>query len=86
MSPDRLRLLLSAAFALALTPALAQSAAPPSDYLRTSCSADFKRLCGKVTPGKGRAAACMREKEAELSADCRTAMNSPEGQAQRDRY
>lgn len=78
-------LLAGSLLALSLQPALAQSSGP-SDYLRTSCSADFKRLCGKVTPGKGRAAACMKEKEAELTPECRTAMNSPEGQAQRDRY
>jgi hypothetical protein len=79
-----------AAAALLLTgplpPALAQSAAPPSDALRGACSADFKKLCGKVTPGAGRITTCMKEREAELSPTCREAMNSAEGRQQQGRY
>lgn len=35
------------------------------------CHADRERLCGSVEPGKGAVMKCMKEKEAELSAECK---------------
>ena len=58
-----------------VAPAAAQSI-PPA--VEAACNADYKKLCGNVTPGGGRILACMKEKNSELSAGCRTALQNEE--------
>jgi len=41
-----------------------------------ACRADFKKLCAGVKPGGGRGAECLKQHEADLSADCKTALTS----------
>lgn len=38
-----------------------------------TCSADVARLCPDITPGGGRIAACMKQRESQLSERCRAA-------------
>ena len=63
-----------AAFAISLgaSAALAQ-AAPPAQApaARNACRADIRALCAGIQPGGGRMAACLREKQAQLSPACR---------------
>lgn len=54
---------------LAAGPALAADTATAK-----ACRADFKKLCSGVKPGGGRGAECLKQHEADLSADCKTAL------------
>jgi Cysteine rich repeat len=38
------------------------------------CKDDARQLCASVQPGGGRAVACLKEHEAELSASCKAAL------------
>jgi len=59
-------------FAIALSgSALAQSAAP-----RGSCKADYDKFCAGVAPGTGQVVACLQAKRDQLSATCRTVLDS----------
>ena len=58
-----------------VTTAAAQSI-PPA--VEAACNADYKKLCSGVTPGGGRILACMKEKNSQLSAGCRTALQNEE--------
>jgi len=39
-----------------------------------ACRGDFSKLCSGVKLGGGRAAECLKQHEAELAPDCKTAM------------
>jgi hypothetical protein len=56
-------------------PAAAQSI-PPA--VEAACNADYKKLCSSVVPGGGRIIACMKAKDSQLSAGCRTALQDEE--------
>jgi len=55
--------------ALAASPAQAQPAA-----LQAACAQDATALCPGVKPGGGRILACFRQKSAQLSDGCRSAL------------
>jgi hypothetical protein len=48
---------------------------------RAACTPDVFRLCSSEIPDVGRIIACLKNQKPNLSADCRTVMNSPEIQA-----
>jgi len=56
-------------------PVAAQSI-PPA--VEAACNADYKKLCNGVVPGGGRILACMKAKDSQLSAGCRTALQNEE--------
>jgi Cysteine rich repeat len=39
-----------------------------------ACQADVRKLCPGARPGGGRVLGCLKEREAELSADCKAAL------------
>jgi len=45
-----------------------------SKEVRNACRADFKKLCKGVMPGKGRRVSCLKDKEGEVSAECKSAL------------
>ena len=64
-------LALAALSAAALaTPVMAQSDA------MTYCKADIARLCAGIAPGGGKIIACLNAKRDQLSASCKTALDS----------
>ena len=48
--------------------------------VRAACGADVRKLCAGIQPGGGRILQCMRDHQAELSADCQTALASAAAQ------
>jgi hypothetical protein len=50
---------------------LALAFAAPARAETGACRADLERLCKGVEPGEGRIVKCMKEHEAELSAECK---------------
>ena len=58
-----------------VAPAAAQGV-PPA--VEAACNADYKKLCSNVVPGGGRIIACMKAKDSQLSAGCRTALQDEE--------
>ena len=44
------------------------------ETIENACAADLDDFCGKVTPGEGRVAMCMRAHEDQLSSGCRSAL------------
>lgn len=71
-----------AATAAAAAPAGAAAAGQPmsarqeAHVLRAQCSGDFQKFCSNVQLGGGRAAACLRAHEADLTPACRSALAS----------
>ncbi|PZU90912.1 MAG: hypothetical protein DI527_13780 [Chelatococcus sp.] len=61
----------SAVLVLTAGPLLAQE----RGALRDACSQDAATLCSGVKPGGGRILACFKEKSAQLSEGCRTALS-----------
>jgi hypothetical protein len=51
--------------------ASAQSADP-----RGACKADYDKFCAGIAPGGGRIVACLNGKRDQLSAGCKTALDS----------
>ena len=69
----------AAAPAAASAPAAAAESLSPrqeAHVLRSQCSGDFQKFCSGVQLGGGRAAACLRAHEAELTPACRSALAS----------
>jgi Cysteine rich repeat len=68
-SVSALRALLAAALAMAAS--VAAAAEPPSPQ---ACRADVQKHCAGMQPGGGRIAVCLKQHEAELSAECQAAL------------
>ena len=47
-----------------------------AEKIAGSCKRDAKDHCSKVQPGEGRVAACLKENEHQLSAQCQDAFNT----------
>lgn len=73
-----------AAFAALAGLVLATTVAPVQAQdrgaMRQACGQDVARLCPGVKPGGGRIIACFKEKAAELSPGCRTALQQAQAQ------
>ncbi|HEV2554663.1 MAG TPA: cysteine rich repeat-containing protein [Bosea sp. (in: a-proteobacteria)] len=68
--------LASLVLATASAPLLAQD----RDAMRQACGPDVARLCPGVKPGGGRILACFKEKAADLSPGCRSALQQAQAQ------
>lgn len=76
-----LRAALCAALAsLVLATAAAPSQAQDRNAMRAACGPDAARLCPGVKPGGGRILACFKEKAADLSPGCRSALQQAQAQ------
>ena len=64
------RIILSVAFAMLSTAAIAQSAEE-----QNLCMSDAFRVCSHTIPDRGRTVACMVENKAKLSSACQMVMN-----------
>jgi hypothetical protein len=73
-----LRTVLVATILVAALPAFAQD----RTAIRAACKADFARNCPGVQPGGGKLIACFKEKRAQFSEGCRTAMQSARASGQ----
>jgi hypothetical protein len=51
--------------------ALAQSSDP-----RGACKADYDKFCAGIAPGTGKIIACLKAKHDQLTATCKTALDS----------
>jgi hypothetical protein len=71
--------LLAALIALCSPMALAQEVEGPGK----ACKADRQKFCGDLKPGDGKMGACMKQHEAELSAECAAARKAV-GEARRN--
>jgi orotidine-5'-phosphate decarboxylase len=65
---------------LVLATAAAPVQAQDRGAMRQACGQDVARLCPGVKPGGGRIIACFKEKAAELSPSCRTALQQAQAQ------
>lgn len=65
---------------LVLATAAGQVQAQDRGAMRQACGQDVARLCPGVKPGGGRIIACFKEKAAELSPGCRTALQQAQAQ------
>jgi len=63
-----------AAVVLTVTLAVASLVQAAPKAVMQACRADFSKLCTGVKLGGGRAAECLKQHEAELAPDCKTAM------------
>lgn len=44
--------------------------------MRAACQSDFQKLCAGMQPGDGRIIKCLKEKEAQVSEGCKSAMSA----------
>lgn len=44
---------------------------------KKACKADYKKLCKQVKAGEGRIIKCLKENEAQLSEECKSALTAP---------
>lgn len=65
-----------AVFSVSHAAPVAAQSIPPA--VEAACNGDYKKLCSGVVPGGGRIIACMKEKDSQLSAGCRTALQDEE--------
>lgn len=60
--------------AAALLATCAGTALAADAPLAQACQADAKKLCPGARPGGGRVLGCLKQREAELSADCKASL------------
>lgn len=64
-----------------LSPACKSQAAEAKEKIHdfaNACKADMQKLCAGTKPSEGRLVQCLKQHEAELSADCKTKMTQGE--------
>lgn len=49
------------------------------DQARDACAEDLSKFCKDVTPGEGRLLKCLKERDSELSPQCREALQAKQG-------
>ncbi|MBP0113250.1 MULTISPECIES: cysteine rich repeat-containing protein [Bradyrhizobium] len=62
--------------AIALVIAFSGGVSAQSSDPRGACKADYDKFCAGVAPGGGRVVACLNGKRDQLSAACKTAIDS----------
>ncbi|MBR0956952.1 cysteine rich repeat-containing protein [Bradyrhizobium japonicum] len=62
--------------AIALVVAFSGGVSAQSSDPRGACKADYDKFCAGIAPGGGRVVACLNGKRDELSAACKTAIDS----------
>lgn len=67
----RILVLLAACLALLACEQQASQSSQQRDVSTGACSDDISRLCAGVQPGEGRIDRCLRDRAADLNADCK---------------
>lgn len=62
--------------AIALVIAFSGGVSAQSSDPRGACKADYDKFCAGIAPGGGRVVACLNGKRDQLSAACKTAIDS----------
>jgi hypothetical protein len=62
--------------AVALVVAFSGAASAQSSDPRGACKADYDKFCAGIMPGGGKIIACLNAKRDQLSASCKTALDS----------
>ncbi|WP_027574189.1 cysteine rich repeat-containing protein [Bradyrhizobium sp. WSM1743] len=62
--------------AIALIVAFSGGVSAQSSDPRGACKADYDKFCAGIAPGGGRVVACLNGKRDQLSAACKTAIDS----------
>ena len=56
--------------------AISGAASAQSSDPRGACKADYDKFCAGIAPGSGKIVACLNAKRDQLSATCRTVLDS----------
>jgi hypothetical protein len=56
--------------------AISGAASAQSSDPRGACKADYDKFCAGIAPGGGKVIACLNAKRDQLSASCKTALDS----------
>jgi hypothetical protein len=56
--------------------AMAAALAPQMSAARAACMGDYEQLCATVKPGNGRALACLRQHQDQLSSGCKQSLQA----------
>jgi hypothetical protein len=62
--------------AIVVAVALSGLASAQSSDPRGACKADYDKFCAGIAPGGGKIIACLEAKRDQLSASCKTALDS----------
>jgi hypothetical protein len=62
--------------AIVVAVALSGVASAQSSDQRGACKADYDKFCTGIAPGAGKVIACLNAKRDQLSASCKTALDS----------
>lgn len=62
--------------AIALVVAFSGGVSAQSSDQRGACKADYDKFCAGITPGGGKIIACLNDKRDQLSATCKSALDS----------